>query len=193
MTMFSGTTPRETTSSSRPHWSRIRVQFGAICSPAPTSPNSAARSSTRTRSPLRDRASALARPPMPPPTTMASAASPARMVERGWMVIVDSPWVWSGVWARGWGARVASEPRRQRRHGWAVGREVLVVTAGDVRGQLGEWPADVPRLPGAGDGPRVSGGSVVGRHQLEGRSAAARGPLGRGLVEHLYQELRVQV
>ena len=48
------------------------MQLGAIWMPAPTSPNSAERSSTRTRSPLRVSANAADRPPMPPPTTITS-------------------------------------------------------------------------------------------------------------------------
>ena len=48
------------------------MQLGAIWMPAPTSPNSAERSSTRTLRPLRARANAADRPPMPPPTTMTS-------------------------------------------------------------------------------------------------------------------------
>jgi hypothetical protein len=58
---------------------RMRVALGAIWSPAPTSPNSAACSSTRTRRPsLADASvSALPRPPIPPPTTTTSTLMPA--------------------------------------------------------------------------------------------------------------------
>ena len=67
MMMLSGVTPREMTSSSRPQSARMRVQLGAICRPAPTSPNSGASSSTRTFSPACVSATALLRPPIPPP------------------------------------------------------------------------------------------------------------------------------
>ena len=48
------------------------MQLGASWRPAPTSANSAERSSTRTLTPLRVSANAAERPPMPPPTMMTS-------------------------------------------------------------------------------------------------------------------------
>src|SRR5690606_13885937 len=56
----------------RPQLSRMRVAFGPSCSPAPTSPNSGARSSSRTDSPCWRSEKAVASPPIPPPTTITS-------------------------------------------------------------------------------------------------------------------------
>src|ERR1700735_953261 len=64
----------------------MRVQLGASWRPAPTSANSAERSSTRTLTPLRVSANAAERPPMPPPTMMTSgragAAAESRVTAR---------------------------------------------------------------------------------------------------------------
>ena len=51
MMMLSGSTPSVVASVSSPYSCSSLVQFGAIWIPAPTSPNSLARSSTRTRRP----------------------------------------------------------------------------------------------------------------------------------------------
>src|SRR5689334_5510479 len=79
--------------------------------PAPTSPNSGACSSTRTRRPRRVSAKAAPRPPMPPPTTITS----------GFMV---SP-----------GSDRALQPGAERGR---VGEGVR--SAGEPRGDLGERP-----------------------------------------------------
>ena len=58
----SGSTPSRLASSSRPYSCRMRVQFGAICSPGADLAELRARSSTRTRSPCAGRAQRGAEP-----------------------------------------------------------------------------------------------------------------------------------
>nr|WP_280368733.1 hypothetical protein [Nocardia abscessus] len=65
-------TARARTWSPTPSASRARRALGHRDSPAPTSAISAARSSTSTRHPCRRKATAVANPPMPPPTMSAS-------------------------------------------------------------------------------------------------------------------------
>ena len=57
-----------------PSTSNMRNTFGPSWMPAPISLNSGACSSTCTGMPLRDSASAVASPPMPPPTTSTGAS-----------------------------------------------------------------------------------------------------------------------
>src|SRR6266540_3784972 len=63
--------------STTPSRSSIRSALGASWIPAPISPNSWACSSTQTGMPCRESARAVARPPMPPPTTSVSTRSGA--------------------------------------------------------------------------------------------------------------------
>src|SRR6185312_8169687 len=74
-TMFFGWNPSARTCSSSPHDWRIRAPCGPICRPAPTSPNSFARSNRLTAAPLRASASAVAAPPIPPPAMMTCVPS----------------------------------------------------------------------------------------------------------------------
>src|SRR6185312_4214514 len=58
-----------------PRRSSTAMALGASCSPAPSSPNSGDFSTTCTRRPRRASASAVARPPMPPPTIRVGSLS----------------------------------------------------------------------------------------------------------------------
>ena len=61
--------------SDRPSAASAVIPFPVVASPAPTSPNAAARSSTVTRHPACASATAEASPAIPPPTTVAVSSS----------------------------------------------------------------------------------------------------------------------
>src|ERR1700733_5104315 len=61
--------------SDRPSAASAVIPFPVVASPAPTSPNAAARSSTVTRHPACASATADASPAIPPPTTVAVSSS----------------------------------------------------------------------------------------------------------------------
>src|SRR5690349_2893472 len=73
--------PNRRASPSRPIHSSARIAFGITPTPAPISPNAAARSRTSTSQPTRRNDTAAASPPIPPPTTIAFTASSSTDVE----------------------------------------------------------------------------------------------------------------